>query len=134
MQKLWGSLRAMQMIVYPNLIQVTYPPHTQLFMKVGVKVSNMDVMGGLTEDMVHSHFEFKKTEALNQQFENYGFESQNFILLSGSYLLFKYGIFIFKLLKYALNRGAVSCRKNEKARKLGVLVYEDNYWKNIKKY
>ena len=75
MQKLWGSLRAMQMIVYPNLITLTYPPHTQLFMKVGIKVANMDVLGGVTEDLLHSRFEFKKTEALNQQFENFGFES-----------------------------------------------------------
>ena len=44
-------------------------------MKVGIQVANMDVLGGFTEDYIHTHFDFKETQALNQQFENFGFES-----------------------------------------------------------
>ena len=79
MQKLYGSMRALQMIVYPNLIELTYPPHTQLFMKVGISVANMDVLGDFTEEYIHPKLNFKKTEPFNQQFENFDFETQNFI-------------------------------------------------------
>ena len=62
MQKLYGSIRALQLIVYPYLIEINYPPHTQLFMKAGIDIASIDVLGDFSEDNVLPVFDVKKTE------------------------------------------------------------------------
>jgi hypothetical protein len=57
--------------------------------------ANIDVLAGVTEDYVLDHLDVQETSAFNQNFDAFGFESQNWILLSGGLYTMIVLIFLF---------------------------------------
>lgn len=87
----------------------------------------MDVLGDSAREHVLDRFNFVKTPPFNQKFESFDFESQNYVYLSGSYLIFKYGYIILMILFKGINKICFWFKKYEIARKIGSYVYEENY-------
>jgi hypothetical protein len=56
LENLWGVVRAMQMIVFVNMVNVWTPVHFNLFFTGAVIISSMDILG--MEDKYGEWFEF----------------------------------------------------------------------------
>ena len=75
MGKLWGAMREMQMVTYPSLIMIPYPPNALFFYKILIAFANIDIIGNYLENNVYSLLALVATDAFNQKFENYDYGS-----------------------------------------------------------
>ena len=91
----------------------------------------MDVFGNLAEEHVLSRFTLVETEPYSQQFESFDFQSQNWVLLSGSYIIVKFGFVFLMILYKAVNKLCVQLKDYSWARKVGSLVWKPNYWRSV---
>ena len=69
----------------------------------------------------------------SDQFAFFGVEDSNFLNNSGSYFVILAGIIVYYLFTYIINKICVCCAKRSIARKIGMLVYEENYWNQFVK-
>ena len=129
MQSLWGMIRALQMITLSGLINVKIPIHLHIFMEVSVIFAGMDVFSG--EDYYEEMFEFKETDAIGEKWAFFGMDNSNFVMNSGSYFVIIGGMFLYMVIFSTVNRVCVVFAKNKWARKLGMLVYVENYWEDF---
>jgi hypothetical protein len=86
MQFLFGVIRALQLISFQSLLNINFPPVMNAFFKVLFKFSQMDVLKGDT--LFEVLFTFKETDPLNEKFDLFGNGDLNFIMNSGSILIF----------------------------------------------
>ena len=77
MQQLWGTIRAVQMIVLIALVKVNLPINTFIFFQGCVVIADMDVMDGQT--FFEDNFEFYPTPPLNDNFEFFKLTDMNFM-------------------------------------------------------
>ena len=126
MQQLWGMIRAMQMIVLGALVRVPTPAHTFLFFTGCMIFAQMDVLDG--QGLYEILFEFKDTKPLSQNFELFGLGDKNFMLNTGSYFVIFVGVLLFAILKKITNSCMKMCARSERARKIGIKVYEPSYY------
>ena len=75
MGKLWGAMREIQMVTYPSLMMIPYPPNALFFYKILITFANIDILGGFLENDVFSLLTLVSTGAFNQKFENYDYGS-----------------------------------------------------------
>ena len=87
----------------------------------------MDVLGDSANKYVISKIELEETPPFDDKFDSFDFGSQNWIYLSGSYIIFKYG-FVFLIIVYKVtNHICIKFKDYERARKIGSFVYNQNY-------
>ena len=86
MQQLWGLVNTLQIIVLTVLFNLKTPLNVQIVLITILKISNFDILP--TDDFFSYILSFTDTQPLNQIFEDAGFESSNFILLTGTLLIF----------------------------------------------
>ena len=87
----------------------------------------MDVLANTAENHVLNKFEFIETPPFDQKFENFDFGSQNYVYLSGSYLIFKFGYIILLIVYKVTNKICLKLKQYEIARKIGSHVFFKNY-------
>ena len=119
----------MQLMIFSTLVQITYPPHTLLFFQGCIVVAQMDILdGGAFFD---SNFDFVPTEPLNQWFEDFGIDSKQFLINTGSFTPLIMYIIGFNFMLYVLNKIAVKHRASKIWRRIGIWAYNDNYLQEI---
>lgn len=91
-QALWGMMNAMQIIIYGAMVSINYPISCQKFLEALCDFAKMDLFD--LEDFYAKNLEFIETKPFNSKFEKMGFESKNFLLNSGSLMLFIIMIFV----------------------------------------
>lgn len=124
LQQLWGMIRALQMVVLVSLVDINFPWHARLFLESSVSVAQLDVFQG--ENIIDWMFRFKQTSPINSNFENFGADSQNFMLNSGSYFIFIVVLLLMSIGRYIINRFAVWFSQKEWARKIGMWNYSSD--------
>lgn len=102
MQKLWGMIRSMQMIVMAALLRVPSPAHTFHFFVGCMTFAQMDVLDGSA--WYPYVFEFTPSEPLNLNYEMMAMSTKNFIMNSASYLIYMVAIFVSILAKKYINQ------------------------------
>ena len=75
------------MAIYPALSNINYPPKNLLALQLLITFSNMDPAADLSEVYFNNVVIVKETNSFNQQFESFGFETQNWIKNSGGFLV-----------------------------------------------
>jgi hypothetical protein len=83
--KLFGMVRIIQLLLLSAVLGVVYPAHLTLFYSYCVKLAGFDILQGAL--IYEAIFDFKKTEPLNEVFEQYDFGDMNFFFNSESMLL-----------------------------------------------
>ena len=82
LQYLWGLINTLQMIVLTVLLNVIMPQNSSRIMIAIMKLTNLDVIE--TESFLNGIFTFKSEfEPRNENFEDSGYESSNFIIELG---------------------------------------------------
>jgi hypothetical protein len=66
-------MRELQMVTYPSLTLIQYPPNSLMFYGVIIQVANIDFVGSFLEKYVYDEELFVETDAFSQKFENYDF-------------------------------------------------------------
>ena len=89
----------------------------------------MDVFNG--EDYFEKIFNFKETAAIGEKWAFFGMDNSNFVMNSGSYFVIQGGLVVYMIVFFSLNRVCSWNAKNLTARKIGMFVYEDNYWTGL---
>jgi hypothetical protein len=123
-------IRAMQLIVYMGLVTYPAPGHTIVFMNGCMMFAAMDIFDG--SGLYEKLFQFKQTSPLNDNYELAQIGDKNFIMNSGSYFIFFFGIFVLKLAIISFQHVARKCAKYSWARKLGIKSYSSSYYKELK--
>ena len=82
--------------------------------------AKMDVLSG--EEFFRANFNFTETDPYNYNFEQFGFESMNFIYNSGSFLLIMTGIIAYYFIKFILVKVCVVFARFKIMRVIGMWV------------
>ena len=112
----------MQLIVLSALVPVPYPGHTYLFFQGCMLFAKMDILQG--EEFYRSNFAFVYTDPYTNSFEQFGYETMNFLINSGSALLILVCIIIYFICRWLVNKVCVLFAKFKVARKIGIFVYD----------
>ena len=67
MQQIWGLVRALQLIILIQLVDVNIPGNLFVFVQESIKIAAMDILNG--EEFFASNFEFKETSPYNDNFK-----------------------------------------------------------------
>ena len=129
MQQLWGMIRSLQMIALSALVNVGYPINLFIFLQICILFANMDILS--SEERYEKYLKFIETDPMNDAFAFFGIGDKNFINNSGSYLTIQVGLIIYYIFLFLVNRLAVCFATNHYARKIGIRVYENNYFKAL---
>ena len=82
LQYMWGLINTLQMIVMTALFSLKKPLNCHQIMIAIMKLTNLDVIP--TEDFLNKIFTFEvEAPAFNENFEDAGYESSNFIIELG---------------------------------------------------
>jgi hypothetical protein len=84
------------LILLSLLTDISYPAHTYVFLKGAVLFAAMDIFSG--EEFYAKHLTFKKTDPINERFDEFGTSDKNFIMNSGSFLIMQILVFAYYLL------------------------------------
>jgi hypothetical protein len=63
---LWGSIRCLQMAVYPSLSNISYPAKNLLVLSLLITFSNADPMSSISENYILAYIPVKETDPFNQ--------------------------------------------------------------------
>lgn len=126
MQELWGMIRALQMTSLSALINVKIPTHLHLYLAICVVFAQMDIFSG--EDLYEKYLVFKATQPPSEQFAFFEIDSSNFMMNSGSYFVIQASLLVYYFVTYLINKACVYNARYSVARRIGILVYEENYW------
>jgi hypothetical protein len=113
-----------------GLITYPAPGHTLTFMNGCMMFAAMDIFDG--EGLYEKLFQFKQTGPLNDTYELADIGEKNFVMNSGSYFIFFFGIFLFKLAAICCQLVARKCAKYRWARNLGIKSYSSAYLEELK--
>lgn len=128
---LWTMTRAIQLLVFSFLVQVSLPAHSFFFFKLTTEFIHMDIFQG--KSMFAALFTFQRSDPINAEFGFFGFETLNFLLNSGSFFFAQIAIIMYIAAKKFLNRLALKNVDKQWARKLGPMVYSKDYSGDTKK-
>jgi len=78
-------LNAMQTVIYSAMININFPAHTTLFFENCFDFAKMDVFSA---EEYFAEAGFIETSAYSDKLESAGFETMNFMINSGSFLVF----------------------------------------------
>lgn len=115
------------MIILSAVIKTPLPAHTLSYFSTCFDFANMDILDG--KELYQKWFTFKETPALNDNFEMYDMENQNFLINTGSYFIIFAGMIACDILKFLLNKAAVKCARYRNARRIGMQMYEPRAFK-----
>jgi hypothetical protein len=121
MQQLWSMIRAMQTIIITSIIEIPMPAHAMLFMKSAMTIAQIDVLDGAA--LYKKTFDFKQTECLTPNYEQFGIGDKNFIMNSGSYFLFIIAFFVINFTMFVINKIVVKNAHRPMCRRIGMKVY-----------
>lgn len=124
-QALWGMMNAMQMIMYGTMVSINFPIRCQSFLEILCDFAKMDLFD--LEDFYEKNMEFIETKPFNSKFELMGFETKNFLLNSGSLMLFIIMIFVNFFFQKICNFLAIKFHKHAFWRKIGVASFETEF-------
>ena len=80
-----GMVRGIQYQVFIFLVHVNLPGLAHKYFSMMTVIAQLDIFFG--EDLNKMIFEFPNDKSLDDHFEMFGYESQNFLILTGSLLL-----------------------------------------------
>jgi hypothetical protein len=100
--ELWGSIRALQVMLVSSLVVFMRPVNLTLFLIICVKFSGFDLFDG--SGFYEENLSFVETQPLNDSFEFYGIETKIMLINSGSYFVMQLIIVIQVLINCSLNR------------------------------
>ena len=86
MQFMWGLVNTLQLIALTIFFDTLSPVNVQSVLINILKISNFDLYP--TDQIYEKVFDFTETQPFNSLFEETGFESSNFILLTGTLFIF----------------------------------------------
>jgi hypothetical protein len=109
------------MIIISINVNVPIPPLAFLFLLLLLEFAKMDIFQGTP--IFKSLFDFKETSPLNDNFELYGHNTLNFILISSSYFLIQMVILLYCIFKVLLNKLAAQFPRFKLARMVGMWAY-----------
>ena len=118
-------MNAMQMIMYGTMVSINFPIRCQTFLEILCDFAKMDLFD--LEAFYEKNMEFIETEPFNDKFELMGFETKNFLLNSGSLMLFIIMIFVNFFFQKVANFLAIRFHKYSTWRKIGVKMYYTNF-------
>jgi len=98
-----------------------------IYLKAVFGFANIDLLAKFSEKNILSHMSIHETTAFSPHFNSLGFESQNWILLSGGLFLMVALILMFQIFKWVTNWICGKCRRYEIARIIGTKVYEPEH-------
>ena len=84
-QQLWSMLNAMQTVIYSAMININFPVHTAFFFDQCFEFAKMDVFSA---EEYFAEAGFIETPSYSDKLESAGFETMNFMINSGSFLVF----------------------------------------------
>ena len=112
MQKLWGTIRSTQTIIYPTLTNIPLVFHVHLFVKGVMEFATIDVLNIAT--FYQDHFDMEPTPAFNQKFNELGIETKNFLQNSGSFFAILIALWAWHVIRF----WAIFILRNFKANKI----------------
>jgi hypothetical protein len=80
-----------------------------------------------TEKIYEKLFNFKETEALNYQFENFFIDNMNPIIQSGPAVITFLGIFVNYIFWAVMRKMTVKCWKIKACRKIGIVAMQNTH-------
>ena len=83
---IFGMTRCLQVFLATYLVNLVFPGHTNEFLKVLYSLQGMEFWQ--TDLLYHELFEMHMTHALNMNFQQYGYETKNFMYLTGAISMF----------------------------------------------
>jgi hypothetical protein len=131
MQELWGMIRALQMISLSALINVNIPTHLHIYLSICVVFAQMDIFSG--EALYEAYLTFKETKPPSEQFAFFQIGDSNFMMNSGSYFVIQASLVFYYLFAFIVNKICAYSAKSPVARKVGMFLYEENYWRELVK-
>jgi hypothetical protein len=127
---LYGMVREMQYIYLIFLIRVPVAAHTYVYFTAWSRFAQTDIFFG-KQLLAGLAGHFTPTEPLNRHYMDMGYGSKNFVMNSGSYLLFAPAIVAQVKLYQLLNKCAVLGYKLRRCRLMGMYVYSPDYKRQI---
>ena len=112
------------MIIIVSLIRLQIPAHAYLFFQGCMVFAKMDILSG--ETLFAEYFYFKKTDPYTEALEQFGFETTNFMINSGSFFPILVGVGNWLIFKYLVNRACTRFYRIKLVRSVGVWSYEAN--------
>lgn len=121
-----GLIRGLQFQVFIFLIQVSLPGLAHKYFSMMCEIAQIDIFHG--EDLNKIIFKFPHDGSFNAHFDQFGYESQNFFLLSGSLivplLILTVASYFFYIL---LNYLAIKNYRSKKCRRVGMWAYNSQF-------
>jgi len=112
------------MIILVALIDIQIPAPTLVFFQGCILIAQMDVIGG--ENWYAKNMKFIETTPYTQNFELFGMDNKNFMLNSGSYLIFQVLILCDFLIKMLVRKICAKFADTKGARAIGANLYTKN--------
>jgi hypothetical protein len=101
MDKLWGLIRALKLIIISQLITVPIPASAYFFFKICIDIQVLDLFfGGM---IFTTLFDLKDTTAINDKFDDFGYSNKNFLYMSGSIFIVLFVLIVSTVVSWALH-------------------------------
>lgn len=120
-QKVWGLVRAIQLIAASAMVTVKRPAALHVFLSVALVFSQLDMLD--MESTYAARLDLLPTTAVSDSFGFYGLDNRNFLLNSGSYFAVQLGAACWCLLRWVLNAVAARNSENYYWRRLGMWAW-----------
>ena len=123
MQKIWGTIRSTQTIIYLSLTETPVDYHVHAFIQGAMEFASIDVLN--LGQWYQDNFNFEPTPAFSQKFVEMGFSTQNFLINSNSFFIILLFLIAWQLLRALIIRVAVKCHHHPILRRLGYRLHQN---------